>query len=82
MVKKVETGSAKRYGTRYGRMLKLKVAKLEEQYKKKLKCPYCHYDKVKRIASGIWKCNKCNSEFTASAYSISEKKIVEEETEQ
>jgi large subunit ribosomal protein L37Ae len=82
LAKKSETGSAKRYGTRYGRTLKIKLAKVEAQYRKKLSCPYCHYKQVRRVAMGIWKCEKCNAEFTASAYTImkSRKEQPEEET--
>lgn len=78
MAKKSEAGSANRFGTRYGRTLKIKLGKIEAQYKKKLVCPYCHYKQVRRTAMGIWKCGKCNTEFTASAYSLEKKKAQEQ----
>ncbi|MEM2138924.1 MAG: 50S ribosomal protein L37ae, partial [Candidatus Woesearchaeota archaeon] len=34
------------------------------------KCPYCKKQGVKRKASGIWECKKCNSVFTGKAYSL------------
>ena len=81
MAKKSETGSAKRYGTRYGRTLKIKLAKVEAQYRKKNVCPYCHYTQVRRVAIGIWSCAKCGARFSASAYSPFKKSITEEEKE-
>ncbi len=83
-------GSAKRFGSRYGRKIRDKVAMVEKERKKKHKCPYCHkIGGIKRIAVGIWNCTKCESKFTAKAYTISKKrtkkpvadkkKVVEEE---
>lgn len=62
-------GSTKRFGARYGRTLREKVAKIESVQRARHKCPYCNYEKVRRLASGIWECGKCNSKFTAKAYS-------------
>ena len=36
-------GSTKRFGARYGRKPKKKLAKIEEELRKKQKCPYCLY---------------------------------------
>jgi len=83
LAKKSEAKSANRFGPRYGRTLRLKLGKVEaEYYRKKLKCPYCHYQKVKRVALGIWKCSKCGAEFAASAYSIEKKNLAEEVKEE
>lgn len=60
----------KRFGARYGRTVKHKRAKVERIQKGKHECPYCSSDKVSRIAVGIWKCSRCNSKFTARAYSV------------
>ena len=60
-----------RYGTRYGRRNRDKVAKLEVEQRKKHKCPKCAYDSVKRISVGIWQCRKCNAKFTSRAYTVS-----------
>jgi len=79
LAKKSEAKSANRFGTRYGRTLRIKLGKVEAQYRKKLACPYCHYKQVKRVALGIWKCRKCKAEFTASAYSIEKKKANKQE---
>ena len=73
--------SVKRFGARYGRKLKLKLSKIEEEQKKLHKCPYCHKIAVKRIAVGIWHCRKCNAKFTGKAYSVSKQIIPKEEKE-
>lgn len=75
-------GSVKRFGSRYGRKPKKKLAKVESVLRKKQKCPYCNKFQVKRVSTGIWQCKKCNTKFTGKAYSISKKikKSVELET--
>jgi large subunit ribosomal protein L37Ae len=66
-------GSIKRYGARYGRRLKDKIADIEKKSKKLGKCPFCKKLRAKRIAAGIWKCRKCGSKFTGNAYYLEEK---------
>ncbi len=70
-------GSVKRFGARYGRSVKHKLAKIEAIQKGKHHCPYCHNFKAKRLSTGIWSCRKCGAKFTGKAYSI--KKIIVEE---
>ena len=77
MAKQSKLGSAKRFGPRYGRTLKHKLAKIEAIQRKKHKCPYCHAEKVKRKAMGIWECGKCKAKFAGKAYTI-KKKVKEE----
>jgi large subunit ribosomal protein L37Ae len=75
-------GSAKRFGARYGSKPKHKYAKIEKEQRKKHKCPYCNYVKVKRIALGIWHCRNCDAKFTGKAYTISKpmsEEVMEEE---
>jgi len=67
-------GSVKRFGARYGRRTKEKLAKIEAIQKGKHKCPYCHALRVKRLSAGIWHCKKCGAKFTGKAYSL--KKII------
>ena len=62
--------STKRFGSRYGRTLREKLGRVEEQQKKSYKCPSCAYDKVKRVSAGIWLCNKCNRKFASKAYTV------------
>ena len=65
---KSKLGSAKRFGTRYGASNKHIFAKIEQQQRKKHKCPYCNYTSVKRQSKGIWYCTKCNTKFAGKAY--------------
>lgn len=71
----------KRFGTRYGRTIKLKVEQIEQELKKKHECPYCHYKKVKRLSMGIWQCSKCTAKFTGKAYSIKRKMVFDKKAE-
>jgi len=73
--------STKRFGARYGRSLKERLAKIEVEYKKRNKCPYCGKNRVKRLAIGIWFCSACNSKFAGKAYSITKKIITKEKSE-
>jgi len=75
-------GPAKRFGTRYGRTLKYKLAKIEVEQKKAHKCPYCAKPKVYRVSFGIWRCDKCNAKFTASAYTVGTKRSLAEQAAQ
>ena len=68
--KKTQYGSVKRFGPRYGRTLKNKVGKIEQDQKADYTCPKCHYKKVKREMNGIWECEKCGAKFTSKAYSV------------
>lgn len=70
MAKKLGLGPVRRFGPRYGRTVKHKLAKIEAEQKKKHTCPYCDRSAVKRKAAGIWHCNKCESTFTARAYTV------------
>ena len=74
-----KTGSVKRFGPRYGRRVKHRLAKIETVQKGKHQCPYCHSWKVRRVSTGIWNCGKCNSKFTGKAYTIKKVIVGEEE---
>lgn len=62
--------STKRFGARYGRKPKAKFALIETQQRTKYKCPYCSKLGVKRLAVGIWQCQKCEAKFASRAYTI------------
>ncbi len=64
----VKSGTAGRFGVRYGRRIREKVAELEKKSRSLYKCPYCNKIRVKRVFSGVWKCKSCNTEFTGKAY--------------
>jgi len=78
MAKKKELGSVKRFGARYGRRVKHKLAKIESTLRGKQSCPYCNASKVKRLSVGIWTCGKCKSKFTGKAYGVKKLAIREE----
>lgn len=65
-----KVGSAGRFGVRYGRTLRTKINKIEKKQKSKQNCPQCNHKTVKRIASGIWQCKKCNTKFAGKAYEV------------
>ena len=65
-----EVASYKRFKARYGNKVKEKFAKIEKKHRGYKECPYCHYKKARRIAAGIWYCEKCGAKFTAGAYDI------------
>ena len=75
-------GSAKKFGTRYGRTLRQKYSKIESIKKAEYICPYCSYKKVKRVNTGIWQCRKCNSKFASKAYFIPKKSSKSKELEE
>jgi large subunit ribosomal protein L37Ae len=72
--------SVKRFGTRYGKTTKQRLAAIEEKARQTYRCPYCQYEKVTREATGIWHCDKCDRTFTGKAYTVHED-ITEDETE-
>lgn len=72
-------GLIKRYGARYGRRLREKVAEIDAEVRRRHACPYCSRVAVKRKATGIWHCRKCEKIFTGKAYSLSGKILLREE---
>ncbi len=82
MAKKTTYSSTKRFGARYGKKLKERFGAIETEQRKKHKCPYCHYDQVKRIAVGIWSCSKCENKFTAKAYTVGKPQTIKVEVEE
>jgi large subunit ribosomal protein L37Ae len=62
-------GTAGRFGTRFGNILRKKVSEIEKYSRGKHKCPFCGKDKkVRRQAYGIWKCAACEKTFVGKAY--------------
>lgn len=70
-MKSQELKSAKRFGTRYGRAVKLKVANIETLQKQSYKCPSCNKNKAKKTALGIFVCKACGTKFSDKAYMVS-----------
>lgn len=63
-----KVGSVGRYGARYGVRAKTRVKNVEVSQKIKHLCPNCGHQKVKRISTSIWQCNKCKIKFAGGAY--------------
>lgn len=66
MTKKV--GITGKYGPRYGTKTKKMVKEIEIKERQERACPYCERTALKRIAAGIWYCNKCKTKFAGGAY--------------
>ncbi|MGY4884976.1 MAG: 50S ribosomal protein L37ae [Nanobdellota archaeon] len=69
--KSKKTKSAGRLGVRYGKKVRNMLVQTEIKQKKRQKCPFCNRFGVKRLASGIWKCPKCNKKFAGDSYYLS-----------
>ncbi|MFH1585399.1 MAG: 50S ribosomal protein L37ae [archaeon] len=63
-----KTGSAGRYGARYGKKVRQKLVKVETKQRIKQKCPLCKKPGAKRLSKGIWMCKKCNKKFAGDTY--------------
>lgn len=66
--KKGRTGSAGRFGARYGRVSRRRVAEIEEQMRDDHVCPECDEARVDRKGTGIWECSRCGYRFTGGTY--------------
>jgi large subunit ribosomal protein L37Ae len=64
MAKKGKTGSAGRFGARYGRVARRRVAEIEEDTNN----AKVDGDSVKRIGTGIWVNEETGETFTGGAY--------------
>ena len=63
-----KVGPAGRFQSRYGVRTRTQVRNIEIKQREKHICPKCGHQKVKRIATSIWLCNKCGSKFAGGAY--------------
>ncbi len=62
------TGSAGRFGPRYGRFIRKRVNNIEKISRAKHICPRCETQAVTRRGTGIWECRKCGFRFAGGAY--------------
>ncbi|ADN35727.1 ribosomal protein L37a [Methanolacinia petrolearia DSM 11571] len=62
------TGSAGRFGPRYGRFIRKRVNEVEKLSKAKHVCPNCESKAVSRKGTGIWECRKCGYKYAGGAY--------------
>jgi large subunit ribosomal protein L37Ae len=64
MAKRSKTGSAGRFGARYGRVARRRVAEIEDD----MRNTKVDGDEVKRVGTGIWKNKETGETFTGGAY--------------
>ncbi|MBI4895849.1 MAG: 50S ribosomal protein L37ae [Candidatus Aenigmarchaeota archaeon] len=57
-----------RFGSRYGKRIRQNVLKAKAKTNTLYKCPSCSRIAIKRLASGIWKCKKCDIKYASGAY--------------
>jgi large subunit ribosomal protein L37Ae len=62
------TGSAGRFGARYGRVSRKRVAEIESDMNADHTCPDCGSDAVDRQGTGIWQCGKCGYKYAGGTY--------------
>jgi large subunit ribosomal protein L37Ae len=62
------TGSSGRFGCRYGRFVRKRVADIEAISGGLHRCPKCDMQTVQRKGTGIWECRKCSYKFAGGAY--------------
>jgi len=72
MVKTKKVKAAGRFGVRYGRKARLKIANIESHQRQKQKCIFCE-GTAKRLSKGIWQCKKCKKKFAHHAYYLPKK---------
>lgn len=63
-----KVGVSGRFGPRYGLKVRKRLKAVEDRQKKKHPCPKCKKKSLKRIASGIYLCKKCEIKVTGGAY--------------
>ncbi|MFP4632378.1 MAG: 50S ribosomal protein L37ae [Halobacteriota archaeon] len=65
------TRSAGRFGARYGRVGRKRVADVEEAMNADHDCPECSNPSVSRTDTGVWECARCGYRFAGGAYTPS-----------
>ncbi|WP_137283715.1 50S ribosomal protein L37ae [Halorussus salinisoli] len=65
---KSRTGSAGRFGARYGRVARKRVADIERDMNSDHACPECGTDDVSRQGTGIWQCSNCGYKYAGGTY--------------
>jgi large subunit ribosomal protein L37Ae len=68
MAKDKRTGSAGRFGARYGRVARRRVAEIERDMRDDHACPECGEKRVERQGTGIWECGYCGYKFAGGTY--------------
>ena len=63
-----KTKTTTQFGAKFGSSLRKKYTKATTNLRQKRNCPECNSIKFKRIAIGIWACDKCGYKVADSAY--------------
>lgn len=63
-----KVGPTGRFQARYGVRARTRIRNVEIIQKTKHFCPGCGHQKVKRISTSIWQCEKCGVKFAGGAY--------------
>ncbi len=63
-----KTGTAGKFGPRYGMRTRKKWKEIDERQRKLHECPTCKRMSVRRISTAIWECRKCGAKFAGGAY--------------
>lgn len=63
-----KVGSTGRFKGCYGVGIKKRVLAVENRAKAKVPCPFCGFERIKRVAAGLFVCRKCDAKFTGGAY--------------
>lgn len=66
--RKGKVGSAGRFGARYGRIARKRVADIEGIMRQDHRCPECEAEAVSRDGTGIWECGQCGHRFAGGSY--------------
>jgi large subunit ribosomal protein L37Ae len=60
--------SAGKFGAKFGIGIRKRWLKVAEKQRKRYDCPSCGFTKVKRLATGVFQCQKCDLKFAGGAY--------------
>jgi large subunit ribosomal protein L37Ae len=63
-----KVGITGRFGARYGVKPRNQLAAIMTAKARAYECPNCKHVAVRRVASGIWRCRKCDLTFAGGAY--------------
>ena len=61
-----KVGIAGKYGSRYGLRIRRRI--LDVNSKKSKICPACAKKQLKKVAAGVWECQKCKTKFAGGTY--------------
>lgn len=61
-------GSSGRFGARYGRVSRKRVADIERMMRQDHTCPECEAKAVDRKGTGVWECSDCGYRFAGGAF--------------